>query len=102
MLSTEQGTRAVSTASEVVSQAGDTINTLTQTLSESARSATKISASTGQQAVEIEQLKIGINNINRVTRENVQALQSIEQSAQNLRALGDELARLSANSEPAG
>ncbi|MBI2481519.1 MAG: HAMP domain-containing protein [Planctomycetia bacterium] len=100
VLSTEQGTKAVAKANEVVSQAGDTINTLTQTLSESARSASKISASASQQATGVEQLKVGINNINRVTRENVLALQSIEQSAHNLRALGDELARLSANSKP--
>lgn len=100
VLSTEQGTKAVTKAGVVVAQAGETINTLTQTLSESARSASQISASAAQQATGVKQLREGINNINRVTQENVQALRSIEVSAHNLRELGEELARLSANSQP--
>ena len=99
VLSTEQGTKAVTEASDVVAQAGATINTLTQTLSESSRSAKQISASAAQQATGVTQLKEGIDNINRVTKENIVALQQIEQSAQSLREVGEELARLSSHSE---
>ena len=85
-------------ASDVVRQAGETINTLTETLSESARSAKQISASAAQQTIGVTQLKEGIDNIDQVTKENIMALQQIEQSAENLREVGDELARLSSNS----
>lgn len=100
VMSTEQGTRAVTAASEVVAQAGETIKTLSKTIGESAKAATQISASASQQATGVLQLKDGINNINRVTKENVIAYRQIEQSAQSLRSLSEELERLSSNSRP--
>ncbi len=96
VLSTEQGTRAVSKASGVIAQAGDTIRKLAQVLADSARAASQISASSSQQATGVSQLNQGIKNIDKVTQENVLAIQQIEKAAQNLNALSNELASLTA------
>ena len=50
VLSTEQGTRDALNATKVVSQAGETIHALADTLSQTAQAATQIVASAGQQA----------------------------------------------------
>ena len=96
VLSTEDGTKAVARASQVVSQAGETISALSSTIGEPAQTAKQISASASQQATGVTQLNLGINNIDKVTRENVLAIQQIEQSARDLSALSSELASLTA------
>lgn len=94
VLSTEHGTRAVSDAGEIVKRAGDTITSLADTLTTTARTASQISAAINQQAAGVSQLNIGIRNIDKVTEENVKAIQQIEASARNLNALSNELAGL--------
>lgn len=99
VLSTEDGTRAVGAAEEVVLQAGDTIGTLSQTLAESARSAVQISASANQQAAGVVQLNQGMKRIDQVTKQHVAAIREIERAAQNLNALSNELASLTSHDE---
>ncbi|MCA9122094.1 MAG: PAS domain S-box protein [Planctomycetaceae bacterium] len=96
VLSTEHGTRAVTRASEVVAQTGETIGSLTATLADSARISHQIAAAANQQATGVAQLNEGMQGIDRVTKNNVIAIQKIEQSAQNLNALSNELASLTA------
>ncbi|NND95758.1 MAG: PAS domain S-box protein [Pirellulaceae bacterium] len=94
VLSTEHGTRTVSDASKVTSQAGDTINTLAATLAQSTHMATQIFASANQQAAGVGQLNDGIRNIDLVSRQSLEAIKQIEQAAQNLNGLSNELASL--------
>ncbi len=94
VLSIEKGTDSVNQAGDVVTQTGDTIRTLEEMLSQSARTATQISASSGQQATGVIQLNEAIKNIDRVTQQNVEAIRQIEASAHSLNALSDELAAL--------
>jgi PAS domain S-box-containing protein len=96
VLSTEQGTKAVTKAGSVVTLAGDTINTLIETLSESAHSAMLISAASTQQTTGVGQLNEAIQNIDKVTQENVQAIKQIEQSTHNMHSLSIELGSLTA------
>ncbi len=94
VMSTEHGTRAVSSTAEIVSKAGDTIKDLSSTIADAARAAGQISASAGQQAAATTQLREGMKSIEKVTRENVLAIQQIQLAAQNLTALSNELASL--------
>jgi methyl-accepting chemotaxis protein len=94
VLSTEQGTKAVNRAGEVVGHAGEVIGTLSEIIAASARAAAQISASARQQAAGVTQLNDGIKNIDRVTKENTLAIRQVEQSARNLSALSNELAKL--------
>lgn len=97
VLSTEKGTDSVAKAAQIVTQTGGTIKSLEEMLSHSARTATQISASSGQQATGVIQLNEAIKNIDRVTRQNVEAIRQIEASAQNLNALSNELAGLTSH-----
>lgn len=94
VLATEQGTRSVSDANNVIRKAGDTIRELAAAVSESARAAAQISLTSNQQAAGISQLNLGIQNIDRVTKENVLAIRQIEASAEDLDGLSNELASL--------
>ncbi|MCM2373607.1 methyl-accepting chemotaxis protein [Aporhodopirellula aestuarii] len=94
VLSTEQGTKSVNAAGMIVAKAGDTITALGETLAQSARMATQISASANQQAAGVTQLNEAIRNINRVTKQNVEAIHQIEEAAKNLSAMSNELASL--------
>nr|WP_143547951.1 methyl-accepting chemotaxis protein [Rhodopirellula sp. SM50] len=94
VLSTEQGTRTVHDANEVIGQAGGTIHSLATTLAESAQTASQISATANQQAAAVGQLNHGIRNIDTVTKQSVEAIGHIEDAARNLAALSDELASL--------
>ncbi|QEG39213.1 methyl-accepting chemotaxis protein [Roseimaritima ulvae] len=96
VLSTEDGTKAVGTASRVVGEAGETINQLVATLSTSAKLAMQISASANQQAVGVSQLNEGMNSIHNITQRQAETIKQIEQSAQNLNVLSNELANLTA------
>ncbi len=94
VMSTEHGTRAVSSAADIVGKAGETIKELSSTIADAARAAGQISASAGQQAAATTQLREGMKSIERVTRENVLAIQQIQLAAQNLTALSNDLASL--------
>lgn len=94
VMSTEHGTRAVSSTAEIVSKAGETIKDLSSTIADAARAAGQISASAGQQAAATIQVREGMKSIEKVTRENVLAIQQIQLAAQNLTALSNELASL--------
>src|SRR4029079_7507913 len=94
VLSTEEVTKGVATASKVADQAGQTIKALADTLTGAAQAAAQIVASAGQQATGIAQIHQAMKNIDQVTKQNFTAVRQAEQAAQNLNALGAELAGL--------
>lgn len=95
VLSTEHVTKGVASATAVSGQAGVTIRTLAETLSEVARSATQIVAAAGQQAGGMTQIHEAMRNIDQAARQNTLATRQTEQAAQTLDVLGTELAGLS-------
>jgi PAS domain S-box-containing protein len=94
VLSTEEVTKGVNATSAVASQAGETIQSLTETLAETAQAATQIVASAGQQATGMSQINQAMKNLDQVARQNVAATRQIEQAARDLNALGNQLADL--------
>jgi len=97
VMSTEQGTKSADAAQRVVVQAGETIRSLSDTLAESARMAMQISASANQQATGLVQMNHGIKNIDNVAKQNVVAINQIEEAATRLNGLSHELASLTAS-----
>jgi methyl-accepting chemotaxis protein len=97
VLSTEEVTKGVASATKVADQAGQTIKSLHDTLGDAAEAAAQIVASASQQAIGMGQIHQAMKNIDQVTRQNSVAMQQAEQAAQNLNVLGNQLAELSTN-----
>ena len=96
VLSTEEVTKGVAGAIKVGGQAGDTIRTLADTLTEAARAAAQIVASVGQQATGMSQIHQAVRNIDQVAKQNAVATRQAAQAAENLTKLGTKLAALTA------
>jgi methyl-accepting chemotaxis protein len=96
VLSTEDVTKGVASAIRVGGQAGETIKTLADTLADTAQATKQIAASVGQQATGMAQINQAMKNIDQVAKQNAVATRQAAQAAENLNALGNRLASLSA------
>lgn len=96
VMATEHGTKSVNVAADIVTEAGQMITRLAETISDSARLANQISASSGQQSAGVTQLNTAMKDIDQVTRHNLEAVRQIEVEAQNLSSLSAELSELTA------
>ncbi len=94
VLSTEEVTKGVARTIRSAEDSSQTINTLSQTLSEAAQAADQIVASAGQQATGMTQINQAMKNLDQVARQNLEATRQVEQAAQNLNALGSQLAQM--------
>jgi methyl-accepting chemotaxis protein len=94
VLSTEEVTKGVTSATQMAGQASDTIKTLADTLTETARAVTQITASVGQQATGMTQIQQAMKNIDQVAQQNAVATRQATQAAENLNRLGSRLATL--------
>lgn len=94
VMATEHGSKSVKNAATVVAQAGQMMSRLTETIADSARLATQISASSNQQSTGVSQLNHAIKSIDQVTRQNLTAVSQIEDEARNLSSLSTELSEL--------
>jgi PAS domain S-box-containing protein len=94
VLSTEEVTKGVAGAARVADQAGQTIKALADALEGAAQAAAQIVASAGQQATGMAQIHEAMRNIDQVTKQTLAATRQAEQAAQNLNALGTQLAGL--------
>ena len=91
---TETVTRGMSELTEVSTKAGETIGALAETLTETMRAATQIAASAGQQATGTAQIAVAIKNIDQVTKQTITATHQSKEAADNLNAIGRQLANL--------
>jgi methyl-accepting chemotaxis protein len=96
VISTEDVTKGVEAATEVADQAGETIRTLTDTLTHASQAAAQIVASAGQQATGMAQIQQAMKNIDQVAKQNLAAMRQAEQAARDLTALGNRLSKFSA------
>jgi methyl-accepting chemotaxis protein len=94
VISTEDVTKSVAAAIRQGAQAGETINTLTDTLGQTEQVAIQIVASAGQQAMGMAQINQAMKNIDQAARQNLAAMQQSEQAVQNLNGLGAQLSKL--------
>jgi methyl-accepting chemotaxis protein len=91
VLSTEEVTKGVSDAIQAGAQSSQTINVLADTLGNAAQTSAQIVASAGQQATGMAQISQAMRNLEQVARQNLVATRQVEQTSQNLSALGTEL-----------
>jgi PAS domain S-box-containing protein len=92
--SMEEGTRSVTTTMTVVSQAGETIQTLSVNGNEAARAAAQIAASAGQQALGMAQINQAMKNIREVSGSTLEGTRLTENGARDLHLLAEQLRRL--------
>jgi methyl-accepting chemotaxis protein len=97
VLSTEEVTKGVAGAIRAADGSGQTINTLAETLTDAAQATVQIVASAGQQATGMGQINQAMKNLDQVARQNLVSTRQVEQTAQNLGALGSELAGLTSD-----
>lgn len=99
VLATEQGTKSVVKAEQVIGEADLTIETLSRTIGDAAISANQILASANQQATAMRQIRDAINYIDMGTKQTLAATRQSEQSARDLNSLGDQLTKLIAQND---
>lgn len=97
VLSTEEVTKGVAGAIKAADQSSRTIGALNDTLSDAAQASAQIVASAGQQATGMAQIGQAMKNLDHVARQNLVATRQVEQTAQNLNALGTQLSELTAD-----
>jgi PAS domain S-box-containing protein len=88
---TEQGTKSVGEANEVVVQAEHTIEELGTMVSEAARAAARIVAASSQQAKSMSLITESMNEIDRTAKQTLAATQQTARAATDLRTLGSRL-----------
>jgi methyl-accepting chemotaxis protein len=84
VLATEEGTKSAQVGAELVTQAGQTIQELAETISTSLLAAEQIAASSRQQAAATVQISQAMRNVDTVMEQNVEAARASEQTASTL------------------
>jgi PAS domain S-box-containing protein len=94
VLSTEQGTRSVREAGEVVRQAENTIVSLAETISAASQAVMQIVATSSQQAVGVQQITRAMSEIDGAVQHTLSASQESRQLAHDLNQLANGLQEL--------
>ncbi|MFZ4394566.1 MAG: methyl-accepting chemotaxis protein [Kiritimatiellia bacterium] len=94
VMATEQGTKAVEAGVKQSAQAGESIQALTDSVTESAQAATQIAASSQQQLIGVDQVASAMESIKQATAQNVAGAKQMETSARNLNDVGRKLKQL--------
>ncbi len=91
---TEQGSKAVESGGEQTIQAGDSIQSLSGSISDAAQAATQIAASSQQQLIGMDQVAGAMENIKQASTQNVASAKQLETAARNLNDLGQRLKQM--------
>jgi len=91
VMSIEQGSKAVDLGSKQSVEAGETIQSLTESISESAQAALQIAASSQQQLAGMTQITVAVESIKQASNQNATSSKQLEVSAVNLKDLGEKL-----------
>jgi methyl-accepting chemotaxis protein len=94
VMATEQGTKQVAGAVKLSGEAGETIRTLVDAITEAAQATHQIVASAGQQAAGMAQIRQAMGSIQEATQQNLASTKQAERAAQDLNALGARLLAL--------
>lgn len=94
VVSTEEGTRSMSTATRSANVAGETIQALEATIADLAAAATHIAASAAQQATGLAQVNQAMREIKLVASQNLAATHQAKTAAGDLAAIGESLMAL--------
>lgn len=91
VMATEQGMKEANASARQAGEAGETIRQLAEAVAEAAQSAAQIVASSGQQAIGMEQIRQAISSIHEATQQNLSSTKQAEQAATDLHRLGNQL-----------
>jgi methyl-accepting chemotaxis protein len=91
VMATEQGTKAVEAGARQTEVAGEAIQALVGSVTESAQAATQIAASSQQQLVGVDQVAGAMESIKQASTQNVASAQQLETAARNLNELGQRI-----------
>jgi methyl-accepting chemotaxis protein len=94
VMATEQGTKAVEAGVKQSAQAGESIQALTGSVTESAQVATQIAASSQQQLAGMDQVANAMTAIKQASTQNVAGARQMEGFARQLKELGQKLKEL--------
>ena len=94
VMATEQGSKAVAAGQTQVNQAGASIQSLFESVQESAQAATQIAASSQQQLVGLDQVAAAMGSIKQASEQNMDSSRQLDSAAQNLNDLGVKLQEL--------
>jgi methyl-accepting chemotaxis protein len=93
VLATEQGSNAVEAGVKQSALAGESIQTLSNNVTEAAQAATQIAASSKQQLVGVDQVASAMESIKQASTHNAASAKKLEIAAHNLEELGQKLKR---------
>src|SRR5690606_41916403 len=88
---TEQGTTEASASARQAAEPGETIRRQADCVAQAAQAAAQLVASSGQQAIGMEQIRQAISNIHGATQQNLSSSKQAEQAATDLSRLGNQL-----------
>ncbi len=88
VMTTEEGTKSVASATRVVTQAGATIQTLGDLLAQASLTAAQISASASQQATGIGQIRQAMRDVSQATQQAMASSRQTERAVADLNAMG--------------
>ncbi len=94
VLATEQGSKAVEAGVQQSTDAGEVIQSLADSITESAQAATQIAASSQQQLAGTDQVALAMESIKQASLQNVSGTKQAETAAHNLHELGQKLKRM--------
>lgn len=94
VMATEQGSKIAEAGFEQATEAGESIQALADTVTESSQAATQVAASSQQQEAGMNQLASAMESIKQASLQNVASTRQAEGAARNLHDLGQNLKRL--------
>jgi len=94
VIAAEEGTRSTGATIRVITEAGDSIRALAQTIQDASQVASQIAASAGQQAAGMTQIHQAMRNISDATNQNLASTRQTERATQDLNVLGNKLKEL--------
>jgi methyl-accepting chemotaxis protein len=94
VIAAERGVKTSATGEVVVSDAGEAIRVLAESLNASARASQQILVSAQQQLAGVDQMALAIENIHQASTQNMVSTRQVEQAARNLDELAGRLVSL--------
>ncbi|MCE9671003.1 methyl-accepting chemotaxis protein [Myxococcus stipitatus] len=94
VMTTEEGTKSVAAATRIVSEAGATIQTLSDLLAQASLTAAQIAASANQQATGIAQIRQAMHDVNQATQQGLLSSRQTERAMQDINGMGQKLKNL--------
>ncbi|MBJ6763693.1 methyl-accepting chemotaxis protein [Myxococcaceae bacterium JPH2] len=91
VMTTEEGTKSVASATRVVTEAGATIQALSDLLTQASLTAAQIAASANQQATGIGQIRQAMHDVNQATQQGLTSSRQTERALQDINAMGQKL-----------